>query len=347
MKDMKHPAFALVLSLVIGTAGYGQTEASTPEVWFHHAKALQFVREGAEWNYVKQHIDGIQFFIDALSKYPQDELKELVQVLKTNDIKISVECGGLLEYAPLDDTNGESTARIELAKIENLAGAGGTPDFLNMDGPIRRLMFPGEGKKGFESVERCADQLVIYMKKVRERYPEIQFFLLTNFPNWGWKDTPCYWGTGENSQGWGDYARVLPVVVEKTKEAGVSLLGVTADNPYDYLMGLQGSPKLDDPKSVDWMKRLRELEDYVKAQGLEFNLIINSQRGGDRSAKLFYEDTLAFLDAYRNAGGAPTRYIVESWYREPVKVVPEDEPYTMAYVVKQVVRQVKGEGSKR
>ena len=104
---------------------------------------------------------------------------------------------------------------------------------------------------------------------------------------------------------------------EKLKAAGIGLSGVTIDNPYDYLVGEHFSVNLQDPKSVNWLKRVRDYEDRCRAEGLEFNLIVNSERGGQQSDELFCRETLQMVDIYLKAGGRPTRWFVQSWYPHP------------------------------
>jgi creatinine amidohydrolase len=70
------------------------------------------------------------------------------------------------------------------------------------------------------------------------------------------------------------------------------------------------------------------------------NLIVNSEAGGNTSDEAFCNDTLAFVDAYRAAGGSPKRWIVQSWYLHPKQVVPESEPHTMTALVRAVIEKL-------
>ena len=97
------------------------------------------------------------------------------------------------------------------------------------------------------------------------------------------------------------------------------------------------SVKLGDPTKVNWVRRIRDYEDFARGSGLEFNLIANSEQGGKTSGRAFAERTLKMVDAYVKAGGKPTRYIIQSWYPHPTKVVPETEADTMTGLVKAVM----------
>ena len=68
---------------------------------------------------------------------------------------------------------------------------------------------------------------------------------------------------------------------------------------------------------VKRLARLVDLDEQVEAAGLPFALIDNSVTGGQTSNPLFHDDTVAFVEAYQQAGGSPTIRHVESWYSDP------------------------------
>jgi hypothetical protein len=150
---------------------------------------------------------------------------------------------------------------------------------------------------------KAADELVDALKLHRAAHPETKYWLLTNFPNWGWRGDVSYHARGPQRQDYGDYDQVVRIVLEKLRAAEIPLDGVTVDNPYDYLVGEHFSVKLADPKSVDWLARVRSYEDFAREQGLTFNLIVNSQRGGQESDERFFRETLQMVDTYQRAGG--------------------------------------------
>ncbi len=346
----------------------------TPEVWMNHVRLEELGREGARWDYVQRNLGALEFPINAVGfLIGQDDMARLAALLKARHIKVAIECGYFdwvskeAEFAlpsprVITDTArekmgpgvGEETARFEIAKLRQLTRHGIAPDYLNLDGPIRRMIWPGSdvGRNdiaGLASTDACVDELLAYMRTMRREFPKVQFFALVNFPNWGWKGEPSYWG----GMFYGDYFEVLNRIVAKTRAAKMPILGVTADNPYEYTIGTQphqawmpmpreAKPtKPLDVAKIDWMARLLDLERTVKRQGLEFNLIVNSQGGGAASGEAFHRTTLDYLDAYRKAGGSAKRLILQTWYKFPEKVVPEDEPYTMTNLVKEAIERLK------
>ncbi|MFQ6133704.1 MAG: hypothetical protein ACE5R4_16805, partial [Armatimonadota bacterium] len=334
-------AMLLITALVLVTiaASAQQPEPDGPEVWMCHGQPWELAEPDAEWDFVKQNLDGIKLYIGSVAKASEDQRRKLAATLKDAAIEVAIECGGTLGFAPLDDTNGEKSAEIELASFRKWTEAGGELHYLDLDGPVRRLLHPGRDRQGFTSVDRCVAELVDYMKAVRAVYPDLQFFALTNFPNWGYKGDVSYHARGPQQQDWGDYYDVITTIVRETKAAEIPIQGLTCDNPYEYAIGEHFSVRLEDPREVDWLARVRDLEAYIEGEGLEFNLICNSEAGGQESARAFYDRSLKFLDTYLEAGGTPRRYIIQSWYPHPRQVLPETGEHTMTALVKAVIER--------
>ena len=335
--------FHLVLAVTVAAAADRR-----PEVWMHHRDWRALAEGEQAWRFVAENVDGVQFFIDSVRRPATGPLERLGGILQKNGISVSVECGGTLGgFLPRGNV-GQHSAEHELGKLRNLTEAGIRLDYLNIDGPVRRLLHPNAGgRRGrtniepIESIDRAVDELLVYLRAVRKEHPDVKFFILTNFPNWGYKGDVSYHARGPQRNDWGDYFTVVETVIRKTRQADLPIAGLTVDNPYDYALGEHRSVSLDDPKQVDWIARLLDLERYVKSEGLEFNLILNSERGGETSDRKFYEETLQFLDLYLERGGTPKRFIIESWYPHPRAVVPESEPYTMTALVKAVIERVR------
>ena len=90
----------------------------------------------------------------------------------------------------------------------------------------------------------------------------------------------------------------------------------------------------DSPRQVNWLARVRAYGDFARSQGLELNLIVNSEAGGKTSDQAFHDGTLKMVETYLNAGGRPTRLIVQSWYRFPQTIVPDSAPHSLTALVK-------------
>jgi len=335
-----------------------------PEVWMAILPADVLTHPDAEWDFVKKHIDGVKFWTqqidDEAKTWPfqggvdaPGAMEKLVKILNKHNIDIIIEkgcfpqpegqggdrmCG---QSGAFDDTYARRAADAEIARLKRYEAIGGNVRFFDVDGPIRHMLHPYSGGKGFETIEQCAEAFVEYMLLVQKEYPDIEFFALSNFPNWGYRGNIAYWGEGQN---WGDYYTALEAITRIASEKKAPLCGFTIDNPYDYAIGQMRPPHLKyDPKTVDWIARILDVEKYCREHGLEFNLIFNSDRGGGTSAELFCKESLAFIDLYHQRGGRPDRYILQSWYTHPTRdeIVPESSPNTFTNLIKTVIKKVK------
>jgi penicillin amidase len=321
------------------------------EVWLCAGdRIMELLEPGAEWPFGRQRLAGIKLYIGQLAagrrRSPEEaveRLRPLVRLVRAHGLQVAVELGGCLDFSPMDDTAGEWSARHELAALGNFYAAGGQVDFLDLDGPVRRLLHPQNRRDGrrFESIDEAAGELVDALELHRAAHPETRYWLLTNFPNWGWRGEVSYHARGPERQDYGDYDRVVRTVLEKLRAAGIPLDGVTVDNPYDYLTGEHFSVNLPDPKAVDWTARVRSYEDFARDQGLTFN----SQRGGQESDERFLVETLQMVDLYRRAGGRPSRWFVQSWYPHPEQMLPGTGPHSMSALVNAVIDRIRGEGT--
>lgn len=353
MKSITVAVLAVLIAAEVAVAA----SPESPEVWMAVLPVEVLGKENAAWDYVQHHLDGLKFWQHQIDGATVEQLRPLVRLLTEHDIDIVIENNPPWP-GPVDEGIGERAAKAEIARIDKVAQAGGKVAAIDVDGPVRRLFYPDYPTSfahGNMDIAWCVQQFIVYMKAVRKVHPHVEFYALTNFPNWGYKGGPAYWGADQDNKqyNWGDYWPVLKAIVEMTKEAGVPVRGLTVDNPYDYAIGRVPSPQLKDPASVDWLGRLRDMEDYVRKQGLEFNVIFNAQiSGGDLSSEQvvgngsmdqYYQDTLAFIKLYHERGGKPDRYIMQSWYKHPVaqEVLPEDKPPAFTALVKEVLEQVK------
>ena len=225
-------------------------------------------------------------------------------------------------------------------------GAGGTIDYLDMDGPIRRMLYPFNQEQDFHDFESANAQLFEVMDLWQQALPDIKVFVLTNFPNWGWKGDNAFVDLSftPDSLGYGDYHEVVNMILDQHAQTPSALVGITIDNPYDYITGEAESNQPDAIQGIDWMGRILELENLVEARELEVNLIYNHAGAGDitrGSAEDYSNETLAYIDANEQAGGSPKGYVIQSWYHQPEAWLPETTPYTMTNLTMEAIKKIK------
>ena len=322
------------------------------EIWMCDGNAWG-LGTSTEWEFVKHNVDVVKLYIDQVNRASITDLRNLVTMFKKYNIKIAIELGGLVNWrADEQDQSAELSFRDESRKVKLLTdpvsegGAGGTIAYLDMDGPIRRMLYPNSNEPGYHTVESATDELVEVMQLWRERYPDIKFMMLSNFPNWGWKTGPAYnnFGYSPGPLGWGDYFPVLQMAIQKTNAAGISLTGVTLDNPYGYAIGRHRSNQSGVIAGEDFLARLRDAEEYVEGEGLRIGIIYNSEEGGNAttgSDQLFYDESLAFIDEHLDYGATPSNYTIQSWYPYPTAYLPETTPHTMTYLTAEAIRRLR------
>lgn len=344
-----------VLLILYGTSASGEVKGPEtsatktnplPEVWLcpPFNRVLELTKADANVAKSLKGITGLKLYVDSLKKAGKSDLVALATLVRKNSLRVVVEVGGTLNH-DWQDQAGEKSAQVELAKLKKWEEAGGKIDYLDVDGPVRRLLgyqaWGRDPSKKFVSYDRCALELMDYLSAVRKAYPEIQFFLLTNFPNFGYRKGVSYHARGPKRQDQGDYHEIVTAVMKALKRSRISMAGATVDNPYDYFTGARKSATLKDPKTVDWVARVRDYEKFCRDNGWEFNLIVNSETGGKESDKRFFEETLDMVARYQKTGGRPNRYFVQSWYDHPRSIVPATAQYSMTALTKAIMQRLK------
>jgi len=347
-----------------------------PELWLGHYNPERLGTLGLEWNRASEVTDGVEFYVNMIAyKVPKKDLATFCNDLREKDIEVGVN-GGYFDWVSLPDEFGNQspdtpiqervrmdmkagvgveTAQVEMKKLKNLIDAAGGIDLITLDGPIRRLLYPGadtgrttvEGDaQGFAKQSEAVEEIIEYMRTWRKSHPNVRFVILTNFPNWGWRGDVAYWASGPQGMYWGDYKPAIESLIRRCQEAGVPLDGIRVDNPYEFATGqfelrnTKWPEPIKDPKTVDWLPRILELEKITRTAGLKFDLIVNSEYGGATSNQAFAERSLEYLDLYHRKGGRPDRYILEGWFQYPDQLGPDTQPFTLSHTVTEFAQRI-------
>lgn len=325
---------------------------TTPRIAMCWGKPWELA-DTSQWNYVFNNIDVYKFYIGDIlnasgSRVDSAKAKLFVKYLVDKGIKICVENGGLLDwYAEKGDSAAYYSFKEDYNTLKTLirwikeADNSKTLDMLDMDGPIRRMLFPNNKPVAYHNIGSAVIELFKVVKMWRDSVPGIELNLLTNFPNWAWGETLAYFKLFWDMKGYGYYDEVMFNVEIESKKTGLKLDAITIDNPYDYATGKAPSNQQDLIAGVDWMNRIKELSDKAKELGLKVNMIFNTN--GGRNAQDYSEQTLAFIDLYKQKIGTPDGYWIQSWYDLPGKWLPEDENYTMTNITKRAIKKIKNE----
>ena len=330
------------------------------KVGVNHAGMNAMALDDCGYRFLTGHLDFLVFYIGKINKeYSLSEMQQLANIVAENKLEVIIELGGVLGpgWGNLTDKdNGRESAKVEIQMSKNWVTAGGKIDYIIFDGPVRRLLY-GNIQQNLQdndgvlvsghfnttrepySYEDAADEILHSMDEWRKVYPEIKFILGCNFPNWGWKGGQDYHKRQADGMNWGDYWEVVQIIMDRVQAGEPRFSKVIVDWPYNYAIGERYSPTPgNDPKSIDWIARIRELEDYVKGLGLEFYLYTNTEE--KESDTVYTEGTLNYVDLYRQRGGNPDGWNVQSWYPVPTSFGPEDQPYSMSWLCNEVIRKL-------
>lgn len=289
-----------------------------------------------EWGCLSDQVDGILLYRSSIQAGSLTELKALTDMLKQKNMFVGVETSGFqnIETSPKDQL-GELSFESEMRAYRNFltpvaqGGAGGTLDYIYFDGPIHSAVYPGDKKLGKITVKEASEELADLMLLWREMFPQIKFYLIANFSNWGWKGAPARNSHNIGEMGWGDYKSMLDILIPLTKQRGVPFTGISIDYSYEAFLNEGSSDQIDIIKYVDFKVRLKELADYVKQNGMELTMSLNDTRGGNSNNTVFCINVLNYVEELFRYGIVPDIFLLQSWNRYPDAWLPETKSGTM------------------
>ncbi len=279
--------------------------------------ARKLFEPGAPWPSGRAGIQVFKFYIDVLGGLYNLPVSQAIQALKDANIAIAVEAGGLRDW----ECSGARMAQIELAKMAPITRAGAQLSYLHLDSPFAHTLASDSSNPCQYTIEQAASQLLVYIKAVKQQYPNVKIGLSEPVP---------HYTVGEfRTQGglvYGDLLQLLDTVQAILKQGGEALDFFHADGAaYDWVEALPGRQ--------GWAK-LKALQDFVRSRGMRFGILYNSARAGRTSDELFFHETLALKAKFAQIAGDPDDLVVQSWSWYPRQWLPEDQPYTYTYLLK-------------
>lgn len=268
----------------------------------------------SKWPNLSERTYGLLFYRNSIRDITTQELNNLKELKKNNQVKIGMETGGFqfASETPIDEL-GEKSYESEMRAISKLTNAGEKIDYVFFDGPIHRAMYEENASKPRTTVTKACEELADLMLLYKEYNPEIKFFLISNFSNWGWNGVPARNTKNVGEMGWGDYKLVLDTVIDVTTKRNVRLDGISIDYSYEAFLNEGSSDQINVIKDVDYKKRLKDLYDYTKGKGYQIAMSLNSNRGGNSSNHIFGVEVLNYLEEILRMGFVPDHILHQSW----------------------------------
>ncbi len=293
----------------------------------------ELFQDDAPWQQVMSRLDVFKTYIGRVDARDWDtEGPVMMSFINRHGMEFLVEAGGLRAHSGCD---GAEQARRELLKHDKFVSAGGTLDYIVMDGPFRNSIEGFPNPKGLDlTIEEAAAEIVEYMQAIHAAYPNVKIGMNEPIPWYWWESYPEHMGRSAP-----DLKECIDALLDACGAGGEKLWFFHADSPFEY----SESP----PAGFDGWAKLAAIQDYVQSRGLWFGLYHNSSEGGSNSDKLFFERTLLGLERLIAAGGDPDHFIVQSWYPHPSACMPESpsplpqnegDVYPFVYLVKEFMQ---------
>lgn len=290
----------------------------------------------AEWATVARQIDlykyyGVQLIKD-VKWATQLDPKALVDFTKARNIKLGCEFG---DFNFIKDAKDASEHAFR--QLDPIFEVGGEVSSIHLDGPVRHMLKGHQESPNALSLNEVAVRMVRFFKQIRKKYPNIRIGVITNFPNWDYTaDLVGYNGHYTDRSGV-TYSEVLDVLHRVLADADEKIDFVEVDCPYNYYREKRSR---SDDADIDNARKLTKLQQWCKERAIGFNLIVNAEPRTE-GAKGFHDMTCEYVQQLRRDGIFPDVFIVQSWYKQPAKHLPETERYTFMNTAKDAIALIK------
>lgn len=224
-------------------------------------------------------------------------------------------------------------SKVALMQLDPIFEAGGEVTSIHLDGSVRRIIKGCQKDPRALSLDQIAEKMADFWQKIHAKYPRIRIGLITNFPNWDYTRQLVGYNGHYTDQSGVTYSEVLNTLHRALTEAGEKIDFVEVDCPYNYY---REKRTRNNDADVDNAKKFTELQKWCKERDIRFNLIVNAEPRNE-GAKGFHDLTCEYVRHLRQDGIFPDVFIVQSWYKEPSKHLPETEEYTFMNTAKDAI----------
>lgn len=332
---MKPPNIAyciLSLGLVLGLSVAAPALAASHEYWLagvdpvvqsdrkvaDPADYMDLFRSDTPWPSAHQ-LKGFKISTQMAFRGTDEQLKDIIDGLKTRHIGMSIE-SGLLVWSDTPPSCGKGSEGIGRAAgpgrpssaeriAKRLTALGGKLDYIELDEPVTwGYSRTGQTRAGYPFCHKPIDALVEEMAPqvaiLQQYFPNIQFGLVDSI-NGRWPDLPH---------------GILSLIDEMRRKLNVKIGFVHTDVAWDS----------------DWRPGLQVLAQGLRARGVRFGVICD----GDVHSPSDEAWTSLALERCRDVDNDPrTRlddFMVQSWLPQPHRMLPENKPGTLTWLLKQV-----------
>jgi hypothetical protein len=292
-----------------------------PEVFVRRIDDL-FVRKLAEWKYTSKNISHFKFYSTPLSwmaKKNPELLERVVKSITAMGKGIGIELGIRHGHA-----------QTEKYLLDPITKAGGRVDFIVTDNVFIKSQFRKDKMGDYNwSYDQAVEKYAEYVAGIKKKYPNLKVGIIEAAFRFHWEDKERF--PAENPQkDNGDLKKLILDVIKACKAKGTRIDIFQPEYSYERI-----------EKTDNGWAKMKAMEEFCREQGLEFFFLFNDHTGGNDSDKLFHENVIKCLKAVKAHGLKPDLGTVQSWYKHPVKDLPENKPHTFMYLAKEFILENK------
>jgi len=259
--------------------------------------------------------------------------KALVKFAKARGIQIGCEFGDFhLAGEDIPDAS-----KVAFMQLDPIFDAGGEVSSIHLDGPVRRMIKGFQKHRNTATLDKIAASMVRFWQTVRKKYPCIRIGLVTNLPNWDYTRELVGYNGHYTDQSGVTYSEVLDTLHRALTQAGEKIDFVEVDCPYNYY---REKRTRSNDADLDNAGKFRELQTWCKEREIRFYLIVNAEPR-NAGAKGFHDLTCEYVRHLRRDSVFPDLFIVQSWYKEPGKNLPETEKHTFMNTAKDAISLIR------
>jgi hypothetical protein len=295
-----HRAIAGLLLCMVAAPGFARTE-----VWFGpHPTSVDYYTAFeparlAEWQALSYSVDVFKFYLTKFTPdfnhalepqanyFTQAQVQQAALTLHQVGMKAAFEMVGPMGNCQNGDpatvgytaaVGQAGTLQIYIAAYRQVTGR--TDDGIHalaIDGPVEATHFDGREPNCTFSNEQSLQAYVSYVVELRNRFPQAQIGIITNFANMTYDGKAVY--TPTYMANW-NYRDALTQMVTRASAAGVAINFLQIDHPADLIVNFTPGVLPTTPPSTrgNW-GQLRDVANQARSLGLRVNVIFNTDNG--------------------------------------------------------------------
>jgi len=291
------------------------------QAFIRHIEDL-FLNKTEQWSYVSSNISHFKFYSTTVlwmsQKHP-DLLRRVVESITAMRKGIAVEVGIRHGHA-----------QTETNILDPIFEAGGRVDFIVTDNVFIKSQLRQDKMGDYDwTYDQAVEKYAEYVAGIKKRYPQLKVGMTEAAFRFHWEDKTRFPTERPNPKNnLGDLKTLLVDVIKACEAKGTRIDIFQPEYSYDRIENTKNG----------WEK-LKAMEAFCRAEGLEFYFLFNDHIGGHDSDKLFHDNVMRCLGAVKSHGLTPELGTIQSWYKHPVEELPEDQPHTFMYLAKEFIRE--------